>query len=316
MLTREILKSNTTLSELTDEQINAIAELSKNDENSVIASKTRDIWDSVDNDIKSITGESKPHGVKSYDHFKSILSGWKEKADSSGDYEKLKTDYDNLKKELKSGKVDESIKSQITDLEKQLNDKESTIKSLRNDLGKKDSEWQQKVEAEASKNIDLRFENAFGNSLRSIKFKSNIPDIAIQSTIKAAKEIARSKGIPEFQQDDNGNDVIVFRDKETGLLITNPENLQKPLTAGEVFKSQISDIIDNGNVQKGGGVKPGNGNATKVSLDFNNVRTKVDADKAIRSHLQDAGVKVGTQEFTEQYQEIYNENKVSDLPTK
>ena len=77
MLTREILKSNTTLSELTDEQINAIAELSKNDENSVIASKTRDIWDSVDNDIKSITGETKPHGVKSYDHFKSILSGWK-----------------------------------------------------------------------------------------------------------------------------------------------------------------------------------------------------------------------------------------------
>ena len=43
-LTREILVANAALSGLTDEQINAITTLSQNDENSVIAKKTGEIY--------------------------------------------------------------------------------------------------------------------------------------------------------------------------------------------------------------------------------------------------------------------------------
>ena len=51
MLTREILIANAALSGLTDEQISAITTLSANDENSVIAKKTGEIYGGLDADI-------------------------------------------------------------------------------------------------------------------------------------------------------------------------------------------------------------------------------------------------------------------------
>ena len=51
MLTREILVANAALSGLSDEQITAITTLSQNDENSVIAKKTGEIYGDLDADI-------------------------------------------------------------------------------------------------------------------------------------------------------------------------------------------------------------------------------------------------------------------------
>ena len=59
MLTREILTANATLSGLTDEQITAITTLSQNDENSVIAKKTGEIYGALDADILEVSGITK-----------------------------------------------------------------------------------------------------------------------------------------------------------------------------------------------------------------------------------------------------------------
>lgn len=58
-LTREILVANAALSGLTDEQINAITTLSQNDENSVIAKKTGEIYGNLDADILTASGVEK-----------------------------------------------------------------------------------------------------------------------------------------------------------------------------------------------------------------------------------------------------------------
>lgn len=313
MLTEEILKQN--IEGLSQESIAKIVELSKNDENSVIASKTREIWDSVDADIDAITGGKKPSGLKSYDYLKNTLSEWKTKVDGTSDYDNLKAKYNDLENKIKEGNLDESAKAKIVELEKALKDNGNTIEKLRKDLSSKETELIAKVNEEAQKNIDLRFDNAFAKEMMGLKFKSNIPEVAINSTIKAAKEVVKSKGVPEFQKDENGNEIIVFRDSETGLLITNKENLQKPLTAGELFKSQISDLIDSGKVQTGNGLRGQNSSDVAI-LDMTGIATKTDADRAIRNYLKDSGAVAGSEEFNEQYQQIYKENNVSELPTR
>ena len=57
MLTREILVANAALAGLTDEQIAAITTLSANDENSVIAKKTGEIYGGLDADIFVVGGQ-------------------------------------------------------------------------------------------------------------------------------------------------------------------------------------------------------------------------------------------------------------------
>lgn len=320
MLTKEILKSNAALTGLTDDQVNAIAELSKNDENTVIASKTREIWDSVDTDIQAVTGEAKPTGVKSYDHLKSTLTTFKTKASNATtlqtELDTLKVDKANLEKAIKDGNTDGALKTKVSQLEQQIVDKEGTITSLRNDLTTKESEYQKGLTAEAAKNVDLRFETAFAKSLAGVKFKSGIPQSAIDATVNAAKAATKAKGTPEFQSNDDGSESIVFRD-DKNMLITNPENLQKPFTGAEIFKSQLGDIIDGGKKQPGGGGGPsdGGGGDTTV-LDFSNVSNRVEADRAIRGHLTENNVSPGSKDFNDQYQQLYTDNNVGELPMK
>lgn len=325
MLTKEILKSNTALSSLTDDQVSAITELSKNDEVSVmnnkINDKTAEIWNSVDADILAITGKAKASGVKTYDHLKTTLTGYKDKASSvatlEGQVSTLTTKNTSLEKAIEDGSTDGALKSQVKELGRKLTDSEGTIVSLRNDITSNETKHQEALTEEANKNVDLRFETTYSRAIAGMKFKSGIPQSAIDATINAAKMTTRSTGKEEFRKNDDGSESILFRDSKD-MLITNPENLQKPTTASEVFTSQLADIIDGGRKQHGGGGSGGSGvvgsGGNGALLDFSNVTNRVQADRAIRDHLSSNDVAAGSQEFNDQYQEIYTENKVGDMP--
>ena len=72
MLTREILIANAALAGLTDEQIAAITTLSANDENSVIAKKTGEIYGGLDADILAASGIAKNGTEKTFDYAKRV----------------------------------------------------------------------------------------------------------------------------------------------------------------------------------------------------------------------------------------------------
>lgn len=72
-LTVEVLKANSVLAGLSDEQLAAITTLSANDENSVIAQKTGKIYGDLDADILSVTGIAKNGTEKTYDYAKGYL---------------------------------------------------------------------------------------------------------------------------------------------------------------------------------------------------------------------------------------------------
>ena len=58
-LTLELLRANAATAALTDEQINAVVELSNNDEAAVISKKTGEIYGGLDNDILAASGIAK-----------------------------------------------------------------------------------------------------------------------------------------------------------------------------------------------------------------------------------------------------------------
>ena len=83
MLTREILVANAALAGLTDEQIAAITTLSANDENSVIAKKTGEIYGGLDADILAASGIAKNGTEKTFDYAKRVVAEFKTKAESA-----------------------------------------------------------------------------------------------------------------------------------------------------------------------------------------------------------------------------------------
>ena len=96
MLTGEILVANAALSGLSDEQIMAITTLSQNDENSVIAKKTGEIYGALDADILAVSGIAKNGTEKTYDYAKRVIGEMKTKADGATG---LQSQIDSLTKE-------------------------------------------------------------------------------------------------------------------------------------------------------------------------------------------------------------------------
>ena len=65
-LTTEILRGNAATANLSDEQINAVVEMSKNDESAVIGQKVGEIYGGLDADILSASGIAKNGSEKTY----------------------------------------------------------------------------------------------------------------------------------------------------------------------------------------------------------------------------------------------------------
>lgn len=310
MLSVEILKGN--ISDLTDEQYQKIAELSKNDENTVIAAKVREIHDRYDEDFKEVLGIEKPVGEKTYKFWKDEVRKIKE-GDKSGDLQRqitdLKKEKSELEKQVKDGKGDEAMKKQIADLTQKVTDKENTITALRGEAKKKEEEYKSEIGKESQKIVELKVGNSFANALQGVKFMDGIPQAAIEATINVAKNNVLSKGKVEFQKDEQGNEIAVFRNDQ-GTLIANPNNLMKPYTAGEMLLEQLKDVV--AKPSKGGGGGPNDPKDVTV-LDMSGVQSKNEATSRIRTYLSAQGLQPGSQEYLEQQNKLYTDNKVSEM---
>ena len=87
-LTTELLKGNAATAGLSDEQINAVVEMSKNDETAVIGQKTGEIYGGLDADILAASGIAKNGAEKTYDYAKRVIGEIKGQA---GDAQQLQS---------------------------------------------------------------------------------------------------------------------------------------------------------------------------------------------------------------------------------
>lgn len=317
MLTIEMLRQNASLTGLTDAQLTAIAEMSKNDENTVIGTKIGALHGQYDSDILSITGIAKNNGEKSYDYAKRVLNDYKSQISSTATVQaqlaNAQKEVQTLKDKLAAGAGDETLKQQLKDAKAQ-------VTQLQTQLTTKETEYNDAKAKLEGQIKDVHVDYAFQAATSALKFKAGITEGVQKILLASAKAEVLAKGTPDFVDDGKGGKTLVFRGAD-GNVLNNPANNLNPFTVQElVMQTSIKDVIDTGKQQPGGGTNPivtvtGGGGGTTL-LDLSNVKNQLDADKAIESYLLSNGLTRDSAEFAEQSLQLRTENKVNELPIR
>jgi len=305
-LTADTLKANEILSSLTAEQLTAITNLSKNDEDNVIGSKVGEIHRQYDETILKATGIDRDGDEKSYKYLERAGAKLKGQAASVSTLEEQVT---NLKDMLKKGGSDKELKAQL----------ESTIAEL--DLTKTQfNEVQLALKTNnqdhASKLFGMQVDYEIGQATSGIKFKPELPESA--SKVLMQQAIAKVKGNKaEFIDDGAGGQRLVFKN-EAGATLNNPKNQLNPYTAAELLGNALNEmgVIDEGRKVPGGGTKPPGGKGGGTTVDVASARTQVEANAFIAKQLQGQGLARGTAEYDTANTKAWSENKISALPEK
>lgn len=316
MITIEMLNQNPALSTLTDVQKAAIAEISKNDEATVIGTKIGALHGQYDADILNVSGIVKTEGEKSYDYLKRVLGDYKTKLDStktlSAQLEASKKKVTELETKLAAGGSDEVLKQQLKDAKHQVVQLQTQLTAKGEELDNAKKEYEAK-----EKNMQVGF--AFANATAGIKFKAGIAESVQKILLSAAKDEILTKGTPDFIDDGHGNKKLVLRD-ENGNTLNNPKNNLNPYTLSElIMETSLKDVIDTGRQQSGGGTKPlnnPNGGGHSTVLDLFGAKTQLEADAQIENYLLSTGLTRDNAEFGNKVLEIRNENNVSELPIR
>ena len=313
MLTIEMLRQSSDLAGLTDNQLNAIAEMSRNDENTVIGTKIGALHGQYDTDILNITGIKKKDGEKSYDYAKRVLGEYKTKAESAKTIQTQLTAAQAQVAELQS-KLEKGAET----LKQQLKDAKAQVTQLQTQLQTKETEFNTK-KAEFDKTIkDTHVDYAFQAATAGLKFKSGITEPIQKTLLNAAKAEVLAKGTPDFIEDGQGGKKLVIRGAD-GNIINNPKNNLNPYTLQElVMETSLKDVVDTGRQQTGGGTGGfGSGSGgTGGTLDLSGIKSQVEADKAIEAHLLANGLTRDSQEFSDQSMQLRTENNVASLPIR
>lgn len=313
MLTVEMLRQNAALAALTDDQLKAIAEMSKNDENTVLGAKIGALHGQYDTDIFSITGVKKNDGEKSYDYAKRVLNEYKGKAESvatiQADLTKANTKVAELQAKLEKGATDEVLAQQLKDAKAQ-------VTQLQSKLTAKDAEYKAAKEKLEGDLKNTHIDYAFKAATSGLKFKDGITEPIQKTLLGAAKAEVLTKGTPDFVDDGNGGKKLVLRGSD-GNILNNPNNNLNPYTLEElILETSLKDVIDMGRKQTGGGTGPGGKQQTTSTLDLSDVKTQVEAYKKIEQHLLANGLTRDSKEYSEQVTKLGTENNVSSLPIR
>ena len=315
MLTIEMLRQSSALAGLTDAQFTAIAEMSKNDENTVIGTKIGALHGQYDADIFGITGIKKKDGEKSYDYAKRVLGEYKTKAESvktiQAELATAKAEVVSLQTKLEKNSGDETLRQQLKDAKTQVTQLQTQLQTKETEFNSKKAEYETAI-----KNTHVDY--AFQAATAGLKFKSGITEPIQKTLLNAAKAEVLAKGTPDFVDDGQGGKKLVIRGAD-GNVLNNPKNNLNPYTLKElVMETSLKDVIDTGRQQQGGGTRGfGSGSGgTGGTLDLSGIKNQVEADKAIEAHLLASGLTRDSQEFADQSLQLRTENNVANLPIK
>lgn len=315
MLTIEMLRQSSALTGLTDNQLNAIAEMSRNDENTVIGTKIGALHGQYDADILGITGIKKKDGEKSYDYAKRVLGEYKTKAESAKTIQTQLTaaqaQVAELQSKLEKGAGDETLKQQLKDAKAQVTQLQTQLQTKETEFNTKKAEFDKTIK-------DTHVDYAFQAATAGLKFKSGITEPIQKTLLNAAKAEVLAKGTPDFIEDGQGGKKLVIRGAD-GNILNNPKNNLNPYTLQElIMETSLKDVINTGRQQTGGGTGGfGSGSGgTGGTLDLSGIKSQVEADKAIEVYLLANGLTRDSQEFAGQSMQLRTENNVASLPIR
>lgn len=312
-LTSELLKGNTATSSLTDEQISAIVTMSLNDENSVIAQKTGEIYGGLDADILATSGIAKNGAEKTYDYAKRVITDIKAQAGTAAQLQsqvtELTKEKTRLEKVIADGGGDAETK-------KQLNQAKADLAAVTKSF----TDLQSKYDAEKGEHekalFSLKLEGELAQSIGGLKFKAGLPEAVTNVILTNAKE--KVKGMTaEYIDDGKGGQILAFKDAN-GAIMRNPENQLNPFSAAELLEKELRTmgVLETGKRAQGAGSGSGSGSGGggSVALDLSAARTQIEADDIITKTLLAQGLTIGSDAFQEAKTKAWTENNIKALP--
>lgn len=314
-LTTELLRANTTLAGLTDEQVTAIVEMSANDERSVIGQKTGEIYGGLDADILAASGIAKEGVEKTYDYAKRVIGVIKAQSGNAAELQKQVTDLTAEKARLEGiiakGGADAETKRQLDQAKADLANVQKEYAELKTQF---DTEKEQHAKTLFAQKIDGEFSRATAG----LKFKADLP--ASVTAVLTEQAIAKVKAMnPEYIDDGQGGKVLAFM--ENGTPRRNPNNNLRPYTAAELVAAELKTmgVLDEGRKQTGAGSHEergggGGGSATDIS----GATSQDEAQEIIAKQLMSQGLVNGSKEFEEAMNKAWKENYdfIKTLPSR
>ena len=315
-LTTELLNANALTSGLTDEQKNAITEMSKNDETAVIGQKVGEIYGGLDNDILSASGIAKNGTEKTYDYAKRVIGELKSQG---GDIAAKQKEIDALTKE--KTRLEGVIASGGSDAEtkKALNQAKADLANVTKEYTDLKTKFDAAEQTHAKQLMDVRMEGEFAKASSGIKFKADLPKTV--TDVLMGQAVAKVKAMnPEYIDDGKGGKVLAFM--ENGTPKRNPERNLNPYTASELVEKELRDmgVLETPRKQTGGGTDPnaGKNKDTVISVDISVARSQNEVNEIITKQLLDQGLTIGSQKFQEAMTKAWTDNSahIKSLPVK
>lgn len=313
MITVEMLAADAALTGLTDEQKNAIALMSKNDEEVVIGNRFREVYNKLDETIARETGIARNGDEKTYLYLERAA---KELATKANSVEGLNTkiadlskERDRLKEQIAKG-GDEALRKQLEQATKDLDGVRKQYDTLKADFDKAKTDH-------AAELFGIQIDNVLAGAQAGLKFKPEFPQAATDTLL--AQALAKVKGMnPDFIDDGKGGKRLVFKG-ENGEIARDPENHLEPYTAEALLKKELRamGILDEG--RKATGVsttQPQQHQPQGAVVDLSMARTQQEADNIIHGQLNAQGLVRGSKKYQEAYDAAWKENNIISLPVK
>ena len=315
-LTTELLNANAATAGLTDEQKAAIVELSTNDENSVIAKKTGEIYGGLDADILAASGIAKNGTEKTFDYAKRVIGEIKGQA---GNAAELQTQVSELTKE--KARLESVIAKGGADAEtkRALEQAKADLANVTKEYTELKTKHDNSVAEHEKALFAVKMDGEFAKATAGIKFKADLP--ASVTSVLLQQAITKVKGMnPEYIDDGNGGKVLAFMDNGTPR--RNPENNLRPFTASELVLAELKTmgVLDEGRKQTGAGTQGGNGGngGGAKTVDISGATTQDQAHEIIAKQLMERGLVNGSKEFNEAMSAAWKENHdvIKTLPIR
>ena len=314
MITIEMLAADAALAGLTDEQKNAIALMSKNDEEVVIGNRFREVYNRLDETIAKETGIARNGDEKTYNYLERAAKTLAAKANSveglNTKIADLTKERDNLKKQVAEG-GDEATRKQLAQAQKDLD-------AVRGKYDELKASYEKSQTDHANELLGVQIDNVLAGAKAGLKFKPEFPQAATDTLL--AQALTKVRGMnPEFIDDGKGGKRLVFKG-EGGEIARDPENHLEPYTAEALLKKElrVMGILDEGRQAAGVGTIPPKQNIQQQGavVDLSAARTQQEADNIIHNQLNALGLVRGSKKYQEAMDAAWKENNIASLPVK
>lgn len=315
MITKETLAANAVLAGLTEEQISAIITLNSNDIAGEIGKKTSEIYQRLDETIKTSTGIERHMGAtpeKTYDYLPRAIREMKAQI---GDTQSLKGQIASLTSE-KARLEGELAKGGSAELQRQLSQTQAELANTKTQYNELQSKMEKQTQDHQAEIFGIRVENDLAVASRELRFKKEIP--ASVQAILLQNASAKIKGMnPDYIDNGTGGKRLVFRGQD-GAVLNNPENQLNPYTAGELLAKELKDVLATKREVPGGGTLPkgGGSGSSDPAIDVSGAKTRVEAQEILTKQFLAQGMTIGSNEFQAAMDKAWKDNNLSSLPLR